>query len=335
VDPIVTYQPGGHTSGTVFASFAALCHFIATNGTSTEQWTIQLDASQSAPLHQIVAIPAGTYVLPRSVTFVGLAFPGNGLYPRLQPANHVYFSPPPVQLVFDNLLSIDLVPTGSRAMINVTGSTGTMNLFFRNCGLVTNSGTQALVAVTNGAFLNMYLSDTAILHTQDGLPSEAIVHLDGSALASVYAWDTSQMIYPALVVDSGGTATLFFVDSASLDTQYLFQSPTYIIQFPSVAAQVYGVYSGTGAFIGHTGTSTVTGVILSGTSRVTATYNNVMGSTSSPCTPGFLTVVLRVPGDCSTPSACGSFHVNSYTAANTLNTGDCNSYDWHVVDIGV
>src|SRR5437870_2964552 len=74
---VVTFQPGGTTSGTTFSDFGDLCSYIASVSSteaSSDRWTIQIDGSFTGGSPSIAT---GTYSLPSSVEFIGLASSDN------------------------------------------------------------------------------------------------------------------------------------------------------------------------------------------------------------------------------------------------------------------
>jgi hypothetical protein len=311
---IVTFQPGGVTDvcAGVFADFGQLCNYIATIGNETDRWTIQIDGSFTGGSP---SINTGTYSIPQSVKFIGLANAANpGNYPTLS-GDSVVFSPPPVELYFTNLpfITFNNFPIVPLVTVNQT-----LYVHLTDCILESFS---PFFAAVNGGFIVVRLYSFASLGTP-GSPGSIILTVDGTSTASVTAFDGGSIVADAATVSPGGVLRIHIVDSAQLDPSYLTLSGV-TVDFRSLASQINGLQSGTTTLV-HGVSPAILVSSLTSTSRIVATYSNTMGSTK-------LGVLIAKTSDrvFGTP---GSFKIRSLTHALAPVTGDKSSVEWHVVD---
>lgn len=313
-DNVVTYQPDGVASGTIFTDFASLVTYVNTNGNNTTQWIIQIDGSFSG---NNATIAPGTYALPISVQFVGLPNSTNGLYPSLRGAN-VIFSPPPSQLYFNNISNVNF--TGSTP---VTIANSAILYSFLVNSLI-QSADVPFFSVTTGATLRLRMlgGDSSGLVQIKAGASPIIVIDDISSLGSfgsLVALDTSQVTWngsnPPIALTNGGASTLHFADSAIIDANF------YLTPISGLSLDYRtNIISGTATL---NAAPVTVNCALTSTSRIVLTRSAVNASTAL----GALITSTRVPG------APGSFNIESRQLANpgAVETGDLSSISWHVI----
>ena len=305
----VTFQPGGMPQNCVFTDFALLCNYISSVGNATDRWTIQVDGSFTAGSPSIAT---GTYTLPSSVQFIGLASSGSpGNYPTLS-GDSVFFSPPPLELYFTSLPTITF---NNFPIIPLVTVNQTLYVHLTDCTLQSFS---PFFASVDGGFVVVRLYGFASL----GLPGSTILTVDGTSTASVTAFDTAAIVAGAATVDTGGVLRLHVVDSASLDSSYL-TLPGATVDFRSLASQIHGLQTGTTTLV-HGVSPAISVSSLTATSRIVATYSNTAGSTR-------LGVLVAKPSDRVFGSP-GSFKIRSFDLALGAVIGDKSSVEWHVVD---
>jgi len=311
---IVTYQPGGVPSGTIFDNFTTLTNYIASVGNSVDRWTIQIDGSFTGGSP---SIPSGTYVLPSSVEFIGVASaadPGN--YPTLS-GDDVFFNPPPLELYFTNIPFIEFNDLASPVM---TVNGGIIYLHLTETTII--QGFSPYISVVNGgeAFVRLYSVSSL---GSGGGPVNPIISVDSTSFASIIAFDFGAVISGSLSVTAGGTINLRYVDSARLDPLFITSPTPGVNLIPiSLASQISGLESGTTTLVN--GVSPSISANLTATSRITALYSNTTGSTSLG--------VLAAPLADRTLGTPGTFVIRSFDLSNAPVLGDNSTVEWHVVD---
>lgn len=303
---IVTFQPGGTTSGTTFSSFVDLCSYISSTGNSTTRWIIQIDGSftEGSP-----SIDTGTYNLPSSVEFIGLASDSNpGNYPTLS-GNSVFFDPAPLELYFTNL---PFVAFNNFPIIPLVTVSQTMYIHITDCTLQSFS---PFFAAIDGGFISIRMYGFASFDF-----GSIIVTVDSISFASISTFDGASIASGTVTVDSGGTLDFHIVDSALIDTSYLTLADT-TVGFLSIASQIHGLQSGVTSL--HHGVSpSIIIPYLTMTSRIVATHSNTTGSTKI----GLLKSSDRVIG------SPGSFKIKSVHLNLNPVVGDNSAVEWHIID---
>lgn len=312
---VVTYQPGGVPSGTIFDNFTTLTNYIASVGNPVDRWTIQIDGSfvGGSP-----SIPSGTYVLPSSVEFIGIASaadPGN--YPTLS-GDAVFFNPPPLELYFTNIPFIQFNDLSGPVMT----VSGIIYLHLTDTTII--QGFSPYISVINGgeAFVRLY-SVVSSLGSDPG-PVNPIISVDSTSRASILVFDFGEVISGSLAVDTGGTINLRYVDSARIDRLFI-TSPTPGVNLIriSLASQISGIESGTTTL--SSSVSPLISANLTSTSRITALYSDTTGSTKLG--------ILVAPLADRTFGTPGTFRIRSFNLSNhPVGAGDISKVEWHIVD---
>jgi hypothetical protein len=206
----VTYQPGGSQNDFwVYNDFPTLVGFIS-GEVNVAQWTILIDASFAGG---VATIPAGTYALPSSVNFEGVADSSDtDGYPELT-GTGVNFTGVDA-LTFTNLPSVEF----DNSTPLLTFSTGTSNIVLSNANLIPD-GTAPLFAVTSGAIVHMIMLEGSVIGTQSGAP-QPIASVDGTSTLNIELYDTTEIRAGAISVASGGKLNIGQVDSAIVDRSF-------------------------------------------------------------------------------------------------------------------
>lgn len=147
----VIFQPGGTASEATFTNFTTLCSYIAGFNSFVAEWTIYLDGSFAGGT---VTIPAGTYPLPKEVTFKGIGT----LLLALSP--DVIFNPPPESITFENVTVS--TSNATSPVITVPNATN-LNLDILGVGTLNNTGSEAFIEVSSGGTLTGSVRDSGIL----------------------------------------------------------------------------------------------------------------------------------------------------------------------------
>ncbi len=309
---VVTFQPGGVASGTTFTDFASLSTYISSISTSIDRWIIQVDGSFTGGSPSIAS---GTYALPSSVTFVGLAnvsVPEN--YPTLS-GDSVVFSPIPLEVTFLNIPFIQINNLSLTPVFTVDGSVGSGVMFMYLTGVTILSGFGPFVAVVNNGQLFSRAYTCASFGQTPG-PVGTVLSVDATSFSSLGLFDSSGLASGALSVASGGTFNVHVVDSAHLDPSFL-TAPTVNIDLRSLVCQ-----SGT--------TTLVLGVSPSVTATLTPTSRIVM-SYADTSTATNLGVLVAESSD-RVVGAPGSFVIRSLSLTKTAVTTDTSTVEWHITN---
>ena len=178
----------------MFTNFADLCSYIATVGNSTDKWVIQIDGSFTAGSP---SIDSGTYTLPSSVSFVGLADLANpGNYPTLS-GDSVFFNPPPLELYFTNLPYITFNNYPIVPLVTVKGSEGRKTLYVHLTDCTLQSFSPFFAAVDGGVIIVRLCGFSSL-----GLPGSIILTVDTTSFASITAFDGSAIVGGAATVEA-------------------------------------------------------------------------------------------------------------------------------------
>lgn len=310
---VVTYQPNGtDVDHSVFTDFGALTAFIESVGTAVDRWTIQIDGEFAVP-HGTAEIPSGTYPLPLSVAFVGLANPANpGNYPTLG-GDSVFFVPPPVELSITNIPFLQLNNFPLVAAFIVSGPYAEMRVELDNTALLGF----VLISAEAGAFVSMRL------HSFASLESGVVLAVDGSSFGSINAFDGSTINDGTITVAAGGGATIRVVDSASLGASYA-SDPAFTVVLLSKASLIDRIQSGTTTLVN--GVSPAVSAVLTATSRIEALYSDTHGS-------AVLGLLIAKDSD-RVLGAPGSFKITSVDPSGATVAADQSSVDWQIIDTG-
>ena len=315
-DFVVTYQPGGTTAGTVFADFSALTAYIESVGTPVDRWTIQIDGSFTGGSP---TIPSGTYVLPSSVSFIGLANSTDGIsYPGSYPTlsgDSVFFVPPPLEVYWTNLPFVSFDNSPIVPLITVS-TNQEIYVKITNCMFL---GFSPDFAAVNGGTIKLEMYGLAA----GFVAGSWILSVDGTSAASLGLFDHSAINSGTATVDPGGTLNIRFVDSAVIDSAYLATTGINFVRM-SLASRIDGIASGTATLVAGV-TPAISGVVTA-TTRITALYSNTTGTAEI----GWLAALTsdRVIG----PIGVGSFKITSLNSTNGIALGDTSIVEWHIVD---
>jgi len=312
---VVTYRPGGPSTGSIYADFGQLCAFIKTTANTNDiRWTIQIDASYTGGG---AVISGGVYSLPSSVAFVGLGNP-DYLYPTLIGDNAgVIFSPPPFELSMTNLQVVN------------NASTPWLTINETMIALVSDSALLGpIFAAVDGGIIEMILYAFADILHQDGLPQ--VVTIDANSSVYIEALEASLLADGAVTIATDGQLRIDAVDSVTMDPSYLTLDGTTVF-FKSKASQISGISSGASTLSLGGESLPITVPRLTSTSRIVATYNDQTGSSSIG--------TLIAPTNLRVVGSPGSFVVQSLTPTTSeIDTPavrvmvDHGGFDWIVID---
>ena len=210
----VTFQPGvGTNTFPVYDNFGPLSAYITTQP-GINDWTILVDGSSSGGSP---SIQTGPWPLPPSVRFSALANSSFASgYPTLS-GDDVSFSGASA-VSFINFPYIQINNTAQPSLFTV-GAGQTLNVEVINTYFL--GGFKAYFAAVSGGSINVFLHEFSILDsTGDG---SFVLSVDGSSnvsSASISLFDASGLATGAATVDTGGSLSIYMVDSTHVDSSY-------------------------------------------------------------------------------------------------------------------